>query len=212
MAEISHGDQVDASALKKPRVKAVLGTLPQLEQGSRLRQIFQCHSQTLFDGFFRDLDQLMLDGLSFHWPNNVQSNRGTNYAAKMQKHEKPKSFLAGQSQIPHHHAKRGSQVTERNPTDGAGKYSLRCRQQGLALCPAGSVGHMIGGERIANLIQFLETLRFGMPHIDQRQSRASDLPQTGGQPFLEFAAIPDLTVLPRRFKATRVRKSPRRER
>ena len=70
--------------------------------------------------------------------------------------------------------------------------------------PAGAIGHMIGHEGVAPMVQRKELAGIVVRRGDKRQAGMSELPQAGFQLGRKFRRAPSFAVLPDRFQSATV--------
>lgn len=82
----------------------------------------------------------------------------------------------------------------------SGKDALRRCQKSFTLRAAGTIRHVIGRERIAEMIQFLQPLRLPMCGVHEWQRGVAELMKTGFDTGNQIAAIFYLAMLPCGFE------------
>ena len=195
-------------ALEKSGVEAVVGTLPKVGDGSRLRYLVEREHGGTLQGVFEVVGKRVLNGLGFERPNDPEANGTADGAATLPEEEEPQASVPLYPQCRKQRTKEWSEVAVggvrgRKHAKGAVKRGGQCS----ALKAAGPIGNVVGRKRIEHCVQGRETFRFKMRMRYERQRALTALSDLGFQESPKIRAGADLTVLPGSFQAAGVCKA-----
>jgi hypothetical protein len=159
----------------------------------------------LRQNFAGRLTEAMLQCLPFHRPDNAQPNRGSNEAAQVLEEKHAPGAAPFKTEGASDHSKNWREMSAWRTDDVAsGENLFRRGKKRPALEPAGAIGHMIGDEGVAPLVQHGELARIVVRRADKRKAGMAELSQAAFQQASQFGRIPSLTVLPGRFQSAAV--------
>lgn len=187
--------------MKQAGIEAVLGSLPEVEKRSSLREIVGAEVRAASENFPGALRETMLHRLPFQGADDSEANGGGDQRAEVIEEKKFAGGFAADFKNPGDSAKNGSEMSARNGQRGKVEDAGGGGKESTTLQAAGAIGDMITGERIAELIEFRQSRRLEMGGVHQGQAGMSELLKAGFEEGSQVGGVLHFAVLPGGFQA-----------
>lgn len=194
-----------------------MGALEEFDEWCRLRGVVRIEIGESGAGSLGGFGELELQGLGLHWADEVQADGGGEQAAEMVEEKGAGSGVGGDAKASEDMSEGRSEVRMGWGCPGAagsggksaggrtggwlGEDAAHGAEEGSALKPAGSIGDVIGQERVILEIEVVERTGGTMGREDERQGAASGLNERVFEKGPQRGPGGDFTVLEGGFES-----------
>lgn len=191
--------------MEEARVEAVLGALPQIQEGRGLGEVVESQAWGARGEGGGERAELALNALGFKRSNDAEAHSGGDQASEVLKQEEVGGDVERNGQLAEERAEERREVAGLRGGWAVGEEGVGDGgPEGAALESAGAIGDVVGGPGVGELVEFGQAIRFAMADGDQGEGGGGGLSETGFEEAGELGATVDFTELPGGFESARM--------